>query len=74
MTVVYDSNGFFINNPAEKVLNLLNKVEYCIELKDYIAAEVTIHKLSKISHLMDSDSFDRYENFQHIIDIESYFE
>lgn len=74
MTVVYDSSGFSTNNPAEKVINLLNKVEYCIELKDYIAAEVTIHKLSKISHLMDSDSFDRYENFQHIIDIESYFE
>lgn len=74
MTITYKVDGNVTNNSKIKILNLLDTVEYSIELDDYIAAEVTIHKLSALSHQMDADCLERYEELQYHIDTEAYYE
>jgi len=74
MTISYKVDGTVMNSSKAKILNLLDAVEYSIGLDDYITAEVSIHKLSALSHQMDATCLDRYEELQHHIDRGAYYE
>lgn len=63
-----------ITNPAERVLELMERIEYYVECKDFHSADMLMHRLSGLSHLMDADLLDYYHDLQDEIETGLYFE